>query len=138
MYLINNASIDLTGPLPNEAKAEIIDIFCDEGLEDMARCGNRPAGNGYILLEDTPGDVRDVLNEIVDILKPYGIKPTLFEYNRYYGGCDGYDVFTGERFESMDAEDFGLRTASDDELVSILESRGYTVTLTKQEVIADG
>jgi len=43
----------------------------------------------------------------VEILKPYGIAPLVGEYNRYYGGYEGFDVFTGEHFESMDDVDYG-------------------------------
>lgn len=81
----------------------------------------------FLEIEDVCGNLQDDLNKIVDILAKYGIKPLVGEVNRYYGDFDGYDVFTGERFESMCCEDYGSWDTSEEEMVQRLEKLGYTV-----------
>ena len=108
MTLYNNACISFNKKIPAEAmeklnaltehdpyfKKDFIFEECDDGTSAVS-------------IDEALGDLTDELNEIVEIIKPYGVAPLIGEYNRYYGDYDGYDVFTGERFESMDDVEYG-------------------------------
>ena len=104
MTLYNNASITFNARIHDEAMEKIC-----ENNDDFREAFLTTFDGGKTVLEidEWPGDLRDDLNKIVEILKPYGIVPLFGEYNRYYGDYDGYDVFTGEHFESMDDVDYG-------------------------------
>ena len=108
MTLYNNACISFNKKIPAEAMEKLMALsdtrpyfkrtFIFEDCDD---------GTSAVSIDEACGDLTDELNEIVEILKPYGIAPLVGEYNRYYGDYDGFDVFTGERFESMDDVEYG-------------------------------
>ena len=104
MTLYNTGNIEFNGLIPAEAMEEL-NIFEDVEFKKTSD------GKASVLVigecADLCGDLYDDLNTIVDILKPYGVAPLVGEYNRYYGDYDGYDVFTGEHFESMDDVEYG-------------------------------
>lgn len=104
MTLNNNATIEFNSLIPVEAMEKICEINRDF-REAFLTTSN--GGKSVLEIEEWYGDLSDELNEIVEILKPYGIAPLVGEYNRYYGDYDGYDVFTGEHFESMDDVHYG-------------------------------
>lgn len=104
MTLANNATIKFNGVIPKEAVEKLTELI-DEDTMRFALDSSGKASN--LVIEEAWGDISDDLNEIVEILRPYGIKPLVGECNRYYGDYDGYDVFTGEAFESMDDEEYG-------------------------------
>lgn len=126
----NNAEIRFTGIIPEEAMPkckEIVGAFTDNiWFEYSASCKQH-----ILVIQEEPGDWLDTLNELVDYLRPYGIKPEVGCYNHYYGDWDGYDVFTGEKFESMDEGDYAVYALTNEELIKMLEERGYTVTKNK-------
>jgi hypothetical protein len=110
MTIYNNATIKFNGLIPAEAMEKICEL--DEDFRECFSIENNDIVS-VLGIEELPGDLSDSLNEIVDILKPYGIAPVVGEYNRYYGDYDGYDVFTGECFESMDDLGYGAWLARD-------------------------
>lgn len=101
MTLWNNAAIGFEGKLTEEVLNELKENYpeymfsIDENREFS------------IEIEEVMGDLLDDLNEIVEKLAPYGVKPHVGEMNRYYGDYDGYDVFVGDKFESFDDEEYG-------------------------------
>ena len=107
MYIINDACIDFNKPIPAEAMeklAEFKDFFFEDAEDGTSSTLN---------ISEAYGDMSDDLNKVVEILRPYGVAPLVGEYNRYYGDYEGYDVFTGERFESMDDVEYGGWLARD-------------------------
>ena len=110
MTIYNNATIKFNGLIP----PDVVEKICELN-EDFRECFSIENNDivSVLGIEELPGDLSDSLNEIVDILKPYGIAPVVGEYNRYYGDYDGYDVFTGECFESMDDLGYGAWLARD-------------------------
>ena len=116
MTLYNNGMIEMTGLIPADALEKIQELDSARELPfGITRIGKSEDGSASVLLiEEECGNITDDLNEIVEILKPYGIAPLVGEYNRYYGDYDGYDVFTGECFESMADIDYGAWLVSED------------------------
>lgn len=109
MTIFNNASIHFNNKIPQEAFEKLREI----GDKEFQFCDDKGTCLPYLSIEERYGDLCDELNEIVEVLKPYGVAPLVGEYNRYYGDYDGYDVFTGECFESMDDVDYGRWLARD-------------------------
>lgn len=103
MTIYNNAAIHFNKKIPQEAFEKLGEI----GEGDYQFYDDKETGLSYLSIEEWYGDLCDELNEIVEALKPYGVAPLVGEYNRYYGDYDGYDVFTGEKFESMDDVEYG-------------------------------
>lgn len=122
MTICNNAAIEFNAIIPDEAM---------EKLAEYEECtfGKtwHPDGSSVSTLEyeEVYGDLVSDLNEIVEILKPYGVTPLIGEYNRYYGDYDGYDVFTGEKFESMDDVEYGRWALSNTIITAKTEYRDY-------------
>ena len=109
MTIYNNGMIEMTGLIPAEALEKIQELDNARELPfGITRIDKTQDGSASVLvIEEECGYIDDDLNTIVEILKPYGVAPLVGEYNRYYGDYDGYDVFTGERFESMDDVEYG-------------------------------
>lgn len=101
MTIYNNACIEFNRAIPDDAMEKLrkYDAFYF-GWSDLDHAST-------LEIEDVCGDLFDELNEIVEILKPYGVAPLVGEYNRYFGDYDGYDVFTGEKFKNMDDVEYG-------------------------------
>lgn len=102
MYICNNATITFDGQIPAEVANQLNADYGEVGTFDTDK-----NGASVLYIEEVCGDISDELNAIVDTLRPYGIKPLVGECNRYYGDYDGYDVFDGAAFISMDDEDYG-------------------------------
>ena len=102
MYICNNATITFDGRIPAEVANQLNADYGEVGTFDIDK-----NGASVLYIEEVCGDISDELNAIVDTLRPYGIKPCVGECNRYYGDYDGYDVFDGAAFISMDDEDYG-------------------------------
>ena len=110
MTIHNNAQILFNGKIPDKA-LEKLKEFEDE---NFFFSDSKDGTVSVLEIEEKCGDITDDLNEIVNILKSYGIVPLVGECNRYYGDYDGYDVFTGEKFEPMDDESYGMYEAHAD------------------------
>ena len=124
MQIVNNAKIRFNKKIPEDAIKKLNQIIdAEDGTIYFAQEPNYT----YLEIEECWGDLCDTLNDLVEALKPYGISPEEGEFNRYYGDYDGYDVFTGERFESMDDESYGAYSVSVSYMISRLEKLGYTV-----------
>ena len=104
MTIYNTGTIEFNKLIPANALEELSSF---EDIEFRNTCDGKASVLVIGECADLCGDLYDDLNTIVDILKPYGVAPLVGEYNRYYGDYDGYDVFTGERFESMDDVEYG-------------------------------
>lgn len=102
MFICNNATITFDGRIPAEVANQLNADYGEVGTFDIDK-----NGASVLYIEEACGDISDDLNAIVDALKPHGIKPLVGECNRYYGDYDGYDVFDGAAFISMDDEDYG-------------------------------
>lgn len=102
MFICNNATITFNGTIPEKVMETLNADFSEIGTFDVNK-----DGDSVLYIEEVYGDIRDDLNEIVDALTPHGIKPLVGEYNRYYGDYEGYDVFDGAAFISMDDKDYG-------------------------------
>lgn len=102
MYICNNATITFDGRIPAEVANQLNADYGEVGTFDIDK-----NGASVLYIEEVCGDICDALNRIVCALVPYGIKPCVGACNRYCGDCDGYDVFNGAAFISMDDEDYG-------------------------------
>ena len=130
MTLYNNATIYFTHVIPETLRDKCNEIV---GADESAYFKHGEFVSALVL-EDAAGDWMDTLNELVALLKPYGVVPNDGEANRYYGDDDGYDVFTGEQFVPMSDEEYGVYALPDKTLVDMLRERGYTVTVEKNGV----
>jgi len=124
-YYLNNAEITFNKPIPTEANRKLETLLQD--CDHMYFSIDRESGNAVLYIEEESGNLTDLLNEIVDVLHPYEVVPLTHEWNRYYGDNDGYDVFDGDKFIPMCDEDFGVFCLTDEQLIAMLEHRGYTV-----------
>ncbi len=104
MTLANNANITFDGVIPEEVLEKLNELIDEDTMGFEIDLSGKAS---TLVIEEAWGDISDDLNEIVEILRPYGIKPLVGECNRYYGDYDGYDVFDGVAFISMDDEEYG-------------------------------
>ena len=111
----------------NKTMTEVIDIITDV------------LGNGGWYVHDNEIHFHEFygyrfdeyLDDLVNKLKPLGytLKGSVYSYGDY--GDGRYDL-DGEEIEYIAEEDFSLHDATDEELIKILENRGYIIT--KKEI----
>ena len=103
-----------------EKVAELLDINCDTGYNHV--------GDDYITLGEWYGsDLEDVLWQIINYLEPFGyVLNGSVSFFGDYG--DGRTEVADNKVTYEDASEFWRKDASDEELIEVLENRGYVVT----------
>ena len=159
MELKNNGTIRFNKPIPEKGMKDLMDMEIDGftyvnltapadkvGLiwGGLVTEREEDAQSAMLLIDEVEGDISDDLNNVVFILEHYEISPLVGECNRYYGDYEGYDVFTGEKFESMDDVDYGAWLVSKKyanlvitvkHLISYFEKHGGNLTHEQYEKI---
>ena len=111
----------------NKTMTEVIDIITDV----LGNGGWYVHENEIHFYEFYGYRFEEYLDDLVNKLKPLGytLKGSVFSYGDY--GDGRYDL-DGEEIEYIAEEDFSLHDATDEELIKILENRGYIIT--KKEI----
>lgn len=122
MQIYNIGTIDLDHRLTHEA---IEALLKNPITRDYASECAHP-GDYALVYNDDGGDLLDEIREIVNVLAPLGY--VLDGEVEYYGDYDGKIYIENNEVIDVDVTDIGLHEASDETLIQILESRGYTVT----------
>ena len=107
----------------NKTMTEVIDI-----ITDVLGNGGWYVHDNEICFHEFYGyRFEEYLDDLVNKLKPLGytLKGSVYSYGDY--GDGRYDL-DGEEIEYIAEEDFSLHDATDEQLIEILENRGYTVT----------
>lgn len=84
-------------------------------------------GDRYITFGDTPGDLLECLQKVSEILQQNGLSIEKDSAVEYYGDMEGYNVWTGAGFQSMDHGEFAVYSLTDEELIKKMKERGYCV-----------
>ena len=117
MTLWNSGTLVVDRPLPEDVCAKINEIFAGDV--------SVYASGINITFEDTPGDIMSDLNRLAALLAESDIHIAKDEAVEYYGDYEGYNVWTGSKFKSMDHGDYAVYCLTDEELCSMLRARGY-------------
>ncbi len=86
-------------------------------------------GERYITFGDSPGDLLECLQKVSEILQQNGLSIEKDSAVEYYGDMEGYNVWTGIGFQSMEHGEYAVYSLTDDELCNILKARGYRVSI---------
>ena len=117
----NCGDIDINKTLSQDHKenvAKILGINSDTGYNHI--------GDDYITLGEWYGDLEYALHEVVDYLEPLGyVLNGSVSFFGDYG--DGRTEVIDNEVTYEDASDFWRKDVSDEELIEVLESRGYVV-----------
>ena len=81
----------------------------------------------YITFGDTPGDLLELLQKVADILQQNGLSIEKDSAVEYYGDMEGYNVWTGTGFRSMEHGEYAVYSLTDEELIKKMKERGYCV-----------
>lgn len=84
-------------------------------------------GDRHITFGDTPGDLLELLQKVSEMLQQNGLSIEKDSAVEYYGDMEGYNVWTGAGFQSMDHGEFAVYSLTDDELIKMIKERGYCV-----------
>lgn len=117
----NYGCIDLNKPITQEVADIIEEVLYLKPDRDFN------IGETEITIDDYQGwQLNSDIDELIDRIASFGY--ILNGVISYYGDdCDGrYDIINNVT-EDIPKEEFALHDASDEELISILEDRGYTV-----------
>ena len=119
MTVQNNGTLTVDRPMPEEVCKKIYELFDD--------CPGVYVDSQSITFADTPDYCLNESSELQDLLAKNGIGLELGSRVEYYGDYEGYYVWTGSKFESMDHEDYAVYALTDEELCNIMKARGYCV-----------
>ena len=119
MTVWNNGTLTVDKPMPEEVCKKVCELF-------DSHPGVYVEGQS-ITFEDTPDYRLNESSELQDLLAESGIGLELGSRVEYYGDYEGYYVWTGSKFESMDHEDYAVYALTDEELCNIMKARGYCV-----------
>ena len=119
MTVWNNGTLTVDKPMPAAVCEKVHDLFDNDP-------GVRVEGQS-IAFEDTPDFRLSESSELQDLLAENGIGLLEGSLVEYYGDYDGYYVWTGSKFESMDHEDYAVYALTDEELCNMMKDRGYCV-----------
>lgn len=115
----NSGVITLSKPVDNKA-TEIIEKYLGRGnYYEINK-------NVIEINEIQEYSFENTLVELADDLREIGY--TMSGSISYYGDYDGRIDIDEDGVEDIPIEDFALHDASDEELIEILENRGYIVT----------
>ena len=121
MTVWNNGTLTVDKPIPKELSERILEIFDN--------CPGVYVEGQTINFEDTPDFCLNESEELQKLLAENGISLQTGTLVEYYGDYDGYYVWTGSKFESMDHEKYAVYALTDEELCNILKARGYRVSI---------
>ena len=119
MTVWNNGTLTVDKPMPEDVCKKVCELF-------DSYPGVYVEGQS-IIFEDTPDYRLNESSELQDLLAENGIGLELGSRVEYYGDYEGYYVWTGSKFESMDHEDYAVYALTDEELCNIMKDRGYCV-----------
>lgn len=124
MTVWNNGTLTVDKPMPEEVCKKVCELFDSHpGVYVESQS---------ITFEDTPDYRLDESKKLQDLLAEYDISIQKDSSVKYYGDYDGYYVWTGSKFESMDYWEYALYTLTDEELCNKLRERGYCVCKEKE------
>lgn len=121
MTVWNNGTLMVDKPIPKELSERILELFDN--------CPGVYVEGQTINFEDTPDFCLNESEELQKLLAKNGISLQIGTLVEYYGDYDGYYVWTGSKFESMDHEKYAVYALTDEELCNILKARGYRVSI---------
>lgn len=111
-----------------EVEKKVWDALGEAGMDfdtGSARVQRRMNGIDVEFEGHLANELESDLNSALDALSPVGVS---FDGTLdYYGDYDGYIVVGPDGAVSMDKEEYGLRSATTEALVDILERRGFGV-----------
>ena len=117
----NSGTLTVDKAMPAEIVQQIHAAFdSDETIYVGDRC---------ITFGDTPGDLLECLQKVSEILQQNGLSIEKDSAVEYYGDMEGYNVWTGIGFQSMEHGEYAVYSLTDDELCNILKARGYRVSI---------
>lgn len=120
MTIWNSGTLTVNQAMPAENVKQIQAVFDSETIYVEER---------YITFGDTPGDLLELLQKVADILQQNGLSIEKDSAVEYYGDMEGYNVWTGTGFQSMEHGEYAVYSLTDDELCNILKARGYRVSI---------
>ena len=120
MTIWNSGTLTVNQAMPAEIVKQIQAVFDSETIYVEER---------YITFGDTPGDLLELLQKVADILQQNGLSIEKDSAVEYYGDMEGYNVWTGTGFQSMEHGEYAVYSLTDDELCNILKVRGYRVSI---------
>lgn len=119
MTVWNSGELTVDKPMSEELCEKIHKLFdCYPGVHVEGQS---------IAFSDTPDFRLNTSTELQDLLAEYGISIQKDSSVKYYGDYEGYYVWTGSKFESMDYEEYTLYALTDEALCNMVKARGYSV-----------
>ena len=119
MELWNSGTLTLEQKIPEAVCDMIKELLGDD------RCVF--VGDRYISFEDSTGYLLDLLNDLSALLMENGLSLINGSHVQFYGDQEGYHVWTGSKFETMDPGEYAVYALTDEELCGIMTARGYCV-----------
>jgi len=125
MWCLNNGAISLNRPIEGEyLEKRVQDIFnnhIDVYID-----------NFEIVFDEMPGmAIEGKLNDLVKLVEENGYTIADDPVIGFYGDCDGAYVFERGEFVCYDLDSAVFWNMSDEDLIRVMESRGYYVTGTR-------
>lgn len=104
---------------------EALEILRDKATHIYPDYLPRVDEDSWVIDEYIASSIGDEIQEMIDLLAPLGY---VFDGEvEYYGDFDGKIYVTNNTIKDVDVKDIGLYDATDEELIQILEIRGYEV-----------
>ena len=119
MELWNSGTVTVDQDLSKELVGEIDAIL---GGDKSVYVGGR-----YITFNDSTGYLLNTLNSLSELLARNNYSIVEGSCVSFYGDQEGYHIWSGKCFETMDPGEYAVYTLTDEELCNIARRRGFCI-----------